>query len=700
MEGSVPAGRRPVGPLRVALVTPFDWGIPSAVNQHVADLARYLARVGHRPTIIGASSYVPEGRRMRPLLRKRLPLAFPRLEAWGSGAPAAPELLPTQGLGPISPDEGIPVLTIGKAVPLRLQGAVVSVSLPVDVTSRLERLLAAGLFDVVHVHEPAAPSLSFSAVALARCPVVATFHLTTAGLFSYEHSRPFLQRSLERVDRRLVPSERAAVLLRDFLGGEYHVAPLPSALRAGESGRVGQDGEGKSDPTSAALDGAKLLFVYRGDERRGLALLLRTLARRRDWGPADLTVAVHRASGHVWPPRAVPRRLSGTVTWLQFDSVSELSELVGEAAALVLPVLGGDWLQMALEEAKAAHVPALAPDLPICRDILGAGGIYFSPDQEGSLVAAVQQALERARSADARPRPDLDVVTEVGGVARHGRNWAAAGPELVEQYERVLVGRAPSHDAAAHAPARRRGAASVTGWRARRGATPVRDETGRIHVDLHVHTAYSKDSASSVTSVLRAAVDVGLGAIAIADHNTIAGALVARRLAGDELFVIVAEEIKTRQGEVIGLFLEEEIPAGLDFDETLGLIKAQGALVYVPHPFDGLHSTPSYRLLADNVHRIDALEVFNARLAVPAFNVRAERFAAKYNIAAGAGSDAHVVQGLGTAMVRMEPFSTPEEFLRSLRNADILAARKSVLYLTSLKVLQTSLDRVRPTPNR
>jgi hypothetical protein len=203
-----------------------------------------------------------------------------------------------------------------------------------------------------------------------------------------------------------------------------------------------------------------------------------------------------------------------------------------------------------------------------------------------------------------------------------------------------------------------------------------------------------------VAAVLRTARDVGLGAIAIADHNTIAGALAAKKLAGKDIFVVVAEEIKTRQGEVIGLFLEEEIPAGLDFNETLGLIKAQGGLIYVPHPFDGLHSTPSYRLLVDNVHRIDAVEIFNARLAVPAFNVRAERFAAKYGIAAGAGSDAHVLQGLGTAMVRMRPFTNPEEFMESLRTADILADRKSVLYLTSLKLLQTSLDRVRSTPAR
>ncbi len=190
--------------------------------------------------------------------------------------------------------------------------------------------------------------------------------------------------------------------------------------------------------------------------------------------------------------------------------------------------------------------------------------------------------------------------------------------------------------------------------------------------------------------------EIGLGAIAVTDHNEIKGAFLARELAEGDPFVIVAEEIKSREGEVIGLFLEEYIPPKLSFDETLSRIKEQGALVYVPHPFDALRTTPSYQALVDNLHRIDVMEIYNAKVALSAFNLAAERFAAKYNIVAGAGSDAHVRQALGTAMLRMPRFHDPESFMAALWEADIIARRKNLLYLQSLKLLQTTLDRVLP----
>jgi hypothetical protein len=154
--------------------------------------------------------------------------------------------------------------------------------------------------------------------------------------------------------------------------------------------------------------------------------------------------------------------------------------------------------------------------------------------------------------------------------------------------------------------------------------------------------------------------------------------------------------VKTSEGEVIGLFLDKLIPRGLSFDETLSLIKEQGGLVYVPHPFDALRTTPSYRALVDNLHRIDVIEIYNAKVAFSSFNLAAERFAAKYNIVAGAGSDSHVLQGLGTAMLRMPRFIDPTSFMAALWEADIIARRKNLLYLQSLKLLQTTLDRVLP----
>jgi hypothetical protein len=217
-----------------------------------------------------------------------------------------------------------------------------------------------------------------------------------------------------------------------------------------------------------------------------------------------------------------------------------------------------------------------------------------------------------------------------------------------------------------------------------------------INADLHMHTNFSKDCTSTVESVLRTAREIGLGAIAVTDHNEIEGAFRAREMADGDPFVIVAEEIKTSEGEVIGLFLQEHIPKGLTFDQTLSLIKDQGGLVYVPHPFDSLRTTPTYRTLVDNLHRIDVIEIYNAKVALSSFNLNAERFAAKYNVVAGAGSDAHVVQALGTAMLRMPRFHDQQSFMAALWEADIIARRKSLLYLQSLKLLRTTLDRVLP----
>jgi hypothetical protein len=210
-----------------------------------------------------------------------------------------------------------------------------------------------------------------------------------------------------------------------------------------------------------------------------------------------------------------------------------------------------------------------------------------------------------------------------------------------------------------------------------------------IHVDLHMHTDHSPDCATPVDELLGTAKQVGLGAIAVTDHNEISGALEAYERA-DGIKVIVAEEVKTAdQGEVIGLFIREKIPRGMSLQETIAEIRRQGGLVYVPHPFDRMHSVPDYEHLLAVIEDIDAIEVFNPRVAFSAFNEEAARFAAKYRIAAGAGSDSHVAQGLGSVKIRMRDFDGPEEFLESLRDADIVRKRQSLLYVQALKFLQT-----------
>jgi len=262
-----------------------------------------------------------------------------------------------------------------------------------------------------------------------------------------------------------------------------------------------------------------------------------------------------------------------------------------------------------------------------------------------------------------------ELVAPAGG----DREWSQVADELEAIYRRLV--------------ARRRDPSGNEEVRRRIAKRPL------IEVDLHMHTDHSPDCATPVEVLLETARDRGLGAIAITDHNEVSGALEARRIAEQmgDIKVIVAEEVKTaEQGEVIGLFLEQKIPRGMTMAETIAAIREQGGLVYVPHPFDRFHSVPDYEHLLDIVEEIDVLEVFNPRVALTAFNEEAERFAHKYRIVPGAGSDSHVAQGLGSVRVRIHDFEGPQEFLEAMRDADITRKHKNLVYVQALKLLQTT----------
>ena len=234
-----------------------------------------------------------------------------------------------------------------------------------------------------------------------------------------------------------------------------------------------------------------------------------------------------------------------------------------------------------------------------------------------------------------------------------------------------------------------------------RGASATEDdplaESDWIAVDLHMHTDWSHDCSTPAGDLLDHAERIGLGGIAVTDHNAFGGALEAVELArGRDLIVIPGEEVKTDgQGEVIGLFLNGDIPRGMSFSKTIEAIRDQGGLVYLPHPFDRLHAIPDPATLHRHLAEIDVFEVFNARLLRDSFNDEALRFAQKYRLLQGAGSDAHVLQGVGTGAVRMRRFEGPEEFLLSLRSAEILRRPKSLAYLQSLKWVAQVKEKVR-----
>jgi len=184
-------------------------------------------------------------------------------------------------------------------------------------------------------------------------------------------------------------------------------------------------------------------------------------------------------------------------------------------------------------------------------------------------------------------------------------------------------------------------------------------------VDLHVHTRFSKDCLTKLPALIAVCHRKGLDKIAITDHNTIAGALAARELAPD--LIIVGEEIKTTQGELIAYFVQEEVPKRLTPLETIARLREQGAVISVPHPFERWRLSALARgALVDIIDQVDALEVFNARCLSVGDNHKAMEWAARYGKLTTAGSDAHTLWELGRGYVELPPFNGPEEFLQSL----------------------------------
>jgi predicted metal-dependent phosphoesterase TrpH len=328
----------------------------------------------------------------------------------------------------------------------------------------------------------------------------------------------------------------------------------------------------------------------------------------------------------------------------------------------------------------AARAPLLAETSIFVPALAGLERVRLEASAAGCAIAAppvVRRQPELAGAEVARLAKDPDFLERRAERARTeaaGQSFATVAAQVDELYRSLTKRR------------------HVT----KREAEPLADREW-IVCDLHMHTSWSHDCAVDPADLIMHAEAIGLGAIAVTDHNVFGGALETTALARDhELIVIPGEEIKTDgQGEVIGLFLHEEIPRGLSFADSIQAISEQDGLVYLPHPFDRMHSIADPATLQQHLADIDVFEVYNARLLFEAYNDEALRFARKYNLTMGAGSDAHVLQGVGTGALRMRAFEGPEEFLLSLRTAQILRRPRSLVYLQGLKWMAQAKERVR-----
>lgn len=198
-----------------------------------------------------------------------------------------------------------------------------------------------------------------------------------------------------------------------------------------------------------------------------------------------------------------------------------------------------------------------------------------------------------------------------------------------------------------------------------------------IKADLHSHTRLSPDSIVGPEEFVRRYAAKDFGCVAVTDHNTLEGALAVRPLA--PFTVIVGEEIRSADGEILGFFLQEAVPRGLSAVETVRAIKAQGGLVALPHPFDRFRQPVREEVLPEILPHVDIVEVFNARTTLQRDNQRARALAQGHGLAMSAASDAHTPWEIGTVWVEMPEFDGPHSFLAALRQATIHGRRSAKL---------------------
>jgi predicted metal-dependent phosphoesterase TrpH len=199
-----------------------------------------------------------------------------------------------------------------------------------------------------------------------------------------------------------------------------------------------------------------------------------------------------------------------------------------------------------------------------------------------------------------------------------------------------------------------------------------------LKADLHMHSEYSMDCSMSLEKIIERCREVGVNCVALCDHGTAEGALKLREIAPFK--VIVAEEVLTPYGEIMGMFLEETIPSRLSVPETIARIKAQGGLVCIPHPFDTFrHSALKSQVIEEIVDQIDIFEVLNARGILSRDSKKAEAFAAEHGLIRSAGSDAHTLREIGNAYVEMPEFGGKDDFLEALKKAKISGHRSNPL---------------------
>ncbi len=369
--------------MRIGIVCPYTWDVPGGVQQHIRDLAEALLALGHEVSVIAPAD-------------KDTPLEHY-------------------------------VVPAGRAVPVPYNGSVARLAFGFLSASRVRRWIREGGFDVLHIHEPAAPSLGLLACWAADGPIVATFHA------SYERSRavtvsaPILQSALEKITGRIAVSEAARNTLVEHLGGDAVLIPNGVATERYATAEPLPGWGGKDD-------GPSLGFLGRMDEpRKGLQVLLKafeTLGRQRP----DLRLLVAGPGDADDVLAKVPPELRERVVLLGMVSEEDKIRAYHSVDVFVAPNLGGESFGIVLTEAMSSGAPILASDIEAFRRVLddGRAGVLFTTGDAGSLAEEAAALLD-----DAARRKEL---SEAARTAVRAYDWSTVARDVLHVYETVAAG--------------------------------------------------------------------------------------------------------------------------------------------------------------------------------------------------------------------------------------------------------------------
>jgi phosphatidyl-myo-inositol alpha-mannosyltransferase len=369
--------------MRIGIVCPYSWDIPGGVQAHVRDLAEALIGLGHRVSV----------------------------------------------LAPGDEDSVLPpyVVAAGRAVPIRYNGSVARVQLGPVSAARVRRWLRDGHFDVLHIHEPIAPSLSFLALVLARGPIVVTFHTSTQRSRGLSAASGVVQPFLERVQGRIAVSAAARQVQVEHLGGD--AVEIPNGVAVEHYARA-------TPLPGYPREGGTVGFIGRYDEpRKGMAVLLDGLARLAGRRPGLRLLVAGRGDAADLLDE-LPPELAGRVDLLGQVSEADKARMLRSVDVYCAPNLGGESFGIILLEAMAAGAPILASDLEPFRRVLddGRAGTMFRTGDPASLAAALDGLLDdRARR---------DRLVAVGSEVVAAYDWPVVARQVLAVYE-IVVAAAP-----------------------------------------------------------------------------------------------------------------------------------------------------------------------------------------------------------------------------------------------------------------